>query len=64
MKKIEAIIRKSKFDEVVSALHDAEVYFFSYWDVTGVGNEKIGQVYRGITSVSYTHLTLPTIREV
>ena len=47
--KIEAIIRKSKFDEVVNALHDAEVYFFSYWDVTGVGNEKIGKVYRGIT---------------
>ena len=44
MKKIEAIIRKSKFDEVVSALHDAEVYFFSYWDVTGVGNEKVGKV--------------------
>ena len=43
MKKIEAIIRKSKFDEVVNALHDAEVYFFSYWDVTGVGNEKIGK---------------------
>ena len=49
MKKIEAIIRKSKFDEVVNALHDAEVHFFSYWDVTGVGNEKIGKVYRGIT---------------
>ncbi len=49
MKKIEAIIRKSKFDEVVKALHDVEVYFFSYWDVTGVGNEKIGKVYRGIT---------------
>ena len=49
MKKIEAIIRKSKFDEVVNALHDAEVYFFSHWDVTGVWNEKIGKVYRGIT---------------
>ena len=49
MKKIEAIIRKSKFDEVVKALHDAEVYFFSYWDVTGIGNEKEGHVYRGIT---------------
>ena len=49
MKKIEAIMRMSKFDEVVTALHDAEVYFFSYWDVTGVGNEKIVNVYRGIT---------------
>jgi nitrogen regulatory protein P-II 1 len=49
MKKIEAIIRKSKFREVKEALHDVEVNFFSYWDVTGVGNEKIGKVYRGIT---------------
>ncbi len=49
MKKIEAIIRKSKFREVKNALHDVEVNFFSYWDVTGVGNEKIGKVYRGIT---------------
>ncbi|GLB50609.1 P-II family nitrogen regulator [Neptunitalea lumnitzerae] len=49
MKKIEAIIRKSKFDEVKKALHQIEVTFFSYWDVTGVGNEKQGHVYRGIT---------------
>jgi nitrogen regulatory protein P-II 1 len=49
MKKIEAIIRKSKFDEVKEALHQIEVNFFSYWDVTGVGNEKKGHVYRGIT---------------
>ena len=49
MKKIEAIIRKSKFDDVKEALHEVEVNFFSYWDVTGVGNEKEGHVYRGIT---------------
>ena len=49
MKKVEAIIRKSKFREVKEALHEVEVNFFSYWDVTGVGNEKIGKVYRGIT---------------
>lgn len=49
MKKIEAIIRKSKFDEVKTALHQIEVNFFTYWDVTGVGNEKEGHVYRGIT---------------
>ena len=48
MKQIEAIIRKSKFDDVKKALHDIEVNFFSYWDVTGVGNEKQGHVYRGI----------------
>ena len=49
MKKIEAIIRKSKFEEVRDALHAVEVNFFSYWDVTGIGNEKEGHVYRGIT---------------
>ena len=49
MKKIEAIIRKSKFTEVKEALHNVDVNFFSYWDVTGIGNEKEGHVYRGIT---------------
>ena len=49
MKNVESIIRKSKFDEVKEALHSVEVNFFSYWDVTGVGNEKEGHVYRGIS---------------
>ena len=49
MKKIEAIIRKSKFLEVKEALHDVGVNFFSYWDVTGLGNEKKGHVYRGVS---------------
>ncbi|WP_081209665.1 P-II family nitrogen regulator [Salegentibacter sediminis] len=48
MKKIEAIIRKSKFDEVKNALQQIDVNFFTYWDVTGVGNEKHGKVYRGV----------------
>ena len=49
MKKIEAIIRKSKFSAVRDALHEVGVNFFSYWDVTGLGNEKEGHVYRGIS---------------
>ena len=49
MKKIEAIIRKSKFSDVKNALHDIGVNFFSYWDVTGLGNEKEGHVYRGVS---------------
>lgn len=48
MKKIEAIIRKSKYSQVKNALHDVGVNFFSYWDVTGKGNEKEGHVYRGV----------------
>ena len=49
MKKIEAIIRKSKFSKVKNALHEVGVNFFSYWDVTGLGNEKEGHVYRGVS---------------
>tara|TARA_B110000503_G_scaffold77892_1_gene119899 strand:- start:7679 stop:8017 length:339 start_codon:yes stop_codon:yes gene_type:complete len=49
MKKIEAIIRKSKYTAVKDALHEVGVNFFSYWDVTGVGNEKEGHVYRGVS---------------
>jgi nitrogen regulatory protein P-II 1 len=49
MKKIEAIIRKSKYGAVKEALHAVDVQFFSYWDVTGIGHEKEGHVYRGIS---------------
>ena len=49
MKKVEAIIRKSKFSNVKEALHEVGVNFFSYWDVTGQGHEKEGHVYRGVT---------------
>ena len=49
MKKVEAIIRKSKFSVVKKALHEVGVNFFSYWDVTGLGNEKEGHVYRGVS---------------
>ena len=48
MKKIEAIIRKSKYSTVKKALHEVGVNFFSYWDVTGIGNEQVGKVYRGV----------------
>ena len=40
MKKIEAIIRKSKFDEVVNALHDAEVYFSATGTLPGLEMKK------------------------
>jgi nitrogen regulatory protein P-II 1 len=47
MKKIEAIIRKSKFDEVKNALKDVGIDFFSYWDVRGIGKSRQERVYRG-----------------
>jgi len=46
MKKIEAIIRKSQFEEVKIALHEADIDFITYWDVTGVGNETAGAIFR------------------
>lgn len=48
MKKIEAIIRKSKFTEVRQALHDADIDFLSWWDVKGQGSAKQGLIFRGI----------------
>ena len=49
MKKIEAIIRRSKYRAVKEALHAKGINFFSYWDVTGIGNESTGHVYRGVS---------------
>ena len=48
MKKIEAIIRKSKFQEVREALREADIDFLSWWEVTGQGDAKQGLIFRGI----------------
>lgn len=48
MKKIEAIIRKTKFQEVKDTLHDSGIDFFSFFPVTGVGKATQSRVYRGI----------------
>jgi nitrogen regulatory protein P-II 1 len=64
MKKIEAIVRTSKFEEVKSALREVGIEFFSYWDCTGVGNEikKEEHSYRGtVYDTSYISRQLLTI---
>jgi nitrogen regulatory protein P-II 1 len=48
MKKIEAIIRKTKFEEVRKTLHEADIEFLSWWDVKGQGTAKQGLIFRGI----------------
>ena len=48
MKKIEAIIRKTKFDEVKEALLAADIEWFSYTDVRGVGKARQERIYRGV----------------
>ncbi len=49
MKKVEAIVRRSRYRALRDALHAKGINFFSYWDVTGIGNEKTGHVYRGVS---------------
>ena len=48
MKKIEAIIRKTKFEEVKEALLEADIEWFSYYDVRGVGKTRQARIYRGV----------------
>lgn len=48
MKKIEAIIRKTKFEEVKEALNAADIEWFSYYDVRGVGKTRQERIYRGV----------------
>ena len=44
MKKIEAIIRKTKFEEVKETLHENGIEFFSFWDARGVGMARESRV--------------------
>lgn len=54
MKKIEAIIRRSKFEEVKSALHEIDIDFFTYTETYGVGNEKKKKnVFRGSSDTDF-----------
>ncbi|MCD8387552.1 MAG: P-II family nitrogen regulator [Bacteroidales bacterium] len=48
MKKIEAIIRKTKFEDVKEALLAADIEWFSYFDVRGVGKMRQARIYRGV----------------
>lgn len=48
MKKVEVVLRKTKFDEVKEALHEIGVEFITFWDVRGTGKATEERVYRGI----------------
>ena len=48
MRKIEAIIRKTKFDEVKEVLLAADIEWFSYYDVRGEGKMRQARIYRGV----------------
>lgn len=48
MKKIEAIIRRIKFEEVKEALLASDIDWFEYHDVHGIGQSRQERVYRGV----------------
>ncbi len=62
MKKIEALIRKSKFRMVKNALTKAGIENFTYWLVRNVGEATEARVYRGVeyetSAVERIHLSL------
>lgn len=62
MKKIEAIIRKTKFEDVKEALMEADIEWFSYYDVRGVGKMREARIYRGVAyDTSYIERVLISI---
>lgn len=48
MKRIEAIIRKTKFEEVKEAIMAADIDWFEYSDVKGIGQSRQERIYRGV----------------
>lgn len=48
MKKIEAIIRKSKFQDVRMVLHDADIEYLTWWEVKGQGDATQELILRGV----------------
>jgi len=63
MKKIDAIIRRSKFEDVKEALHEIDIDFFTYSETFGFGNErKQKNVFRGSSDTSnISRLTLSIV---
>ena len=48
MKRIEAIIRKTKFEEVKEALLNSDIDWFEYHNVHGIGQSRQERIYRGV----------------
>lgn len=48
MKKIEAVIRRTKFEETKEALIENGVEWFSYVEVRGAGHARNRRAYRGV----------------
>lgn len=67
MKKLEAIIRKTKFDDVRDALLEADIEWFSFYDVRGMGKSLQSRIYRGVmydTSIIERVLVSIVVRDI
>lgn len=60
MKKIEAIVRTSKFEDVKTELKNCGIDFFSYWEASGVGSEHL-QVHHSYRGTIYDTQFIPRI---
>lgn len=62
MKKIEAIIRKTKFEDVKEALLASDIDWFEYHDCHGVGQSRQDRIYRGVVystdNIERMHITI------
>ncbi|MBO7117302.1 MAG: P-II family nitrogen regulator [Bacteroidales bacterium] len=48
MKRIEAIIRRTRFEDVKEALLQSDINWFEYHSVHGIGQSRQERVYRGV----------------
>ena len=48
MKRIEAIIRKTKFEDVKEALLQSDINWFEYHNVHGIGQSREERISRGV----------------
>ena len=63
MKRIEAIIRKTKFEEVKEALLHSDIDWFEYHDVHGIGQSRQERIYRGV-QYSTDVIVDPTVKVI
>ena len=67
MKKLEDIIRKTKFDDVRDALLEADIEWFSFYEVRGMGKSLQSRIYRGVmydTSIIERMLVSIVVRDI
>ena len=48
MKRIEEIIRKTRFEDVKEALLSSDIDWFEYHNVHGIGQSREERIYRGV----------------